>query len=47
MGNSRTVDGGYLPQVVDTLLAIADSRREAWSAACSMAMRLTRDGRMR
>ena len=27
-----------------TLVAIADTRKEAWSAACAMALNLTRNG---
>jgi hypothetical protein len=27
-----------------TIVALADTRHEVWSAACSMAMRLTREG---
>jgi hypothetical protein len=29
------------------IIAFADTRREAWSAACSMAMKLTREGPLR
>jgi hypothetical protein len=27
-----------------TIVALADSRQEAWSAACAMALKLTRNG---
>jgi hypothetical protein len=29
------------------IIAIADTRRAAWSAACSLAMKLTREGLLR
>jgi len=29
------------------VIAFADTRREAWAAACSMAMKLTREGLLR
>jgi len=30
-----------------TIVALADTRQEVWSRACSMAMKLTRDGYVR
>lgn len=37
----------YATSCGHTIIAFADSRREAWSAACSMAMKLTREGSAR